>query len=363
MYAMLSSTFINKIVMNKNKRIYSLDILKLLLCAIIVCHHFQQITETRFKIFNFYGGIFRFGTCADLFFVISGFVCALSYTKAESFYKYIDKKVKRVFPMAFYSTLFLIIVDVIVFAITGHFVNSSDINLWKICKDLTLSFCWFGNYKGLEINNPLWYVSVLLVCYCLYWVISKLCEKCNDKYYVITLFFIVCFLSCRYLDIDFPFINDLCCRGYVPFLVGSFLYKIYEFVDFRKIMIVSFFSLSSIVFLALLSFSIFIDCGSLDRWAIFVFCIFPPLIFIVIWINRFIPERIVEKLNLSNMYYTVYCWHYPFIVILRIIEIATNKKGLFDGNYSMFFMLMFVIIAFVLAKIINVIYEKLRVII
>ncbi len=56
-----------------DKRVYSLDALKIIAATLIVFHHYQQFTETEFKYINFYSGSFYFGRLVELFFLLSGF--------------------------------------------------------------------------------------------------------------------------------------------------------------------------------------------------------------------------------------------------------------------------------------------------
>ncbi len=56
-----------------DKRVYSLDALKVIAATLLVFHHYEAATETQFKYINFYSGSFYFGWLVELFFLLSGF--------------------------------------------------------------------------------------------------------------------------------------------------------------------------------------------------------------------------------------------------------------------------------------------------
>ena len=58
----------------ERKRIFILDILKIVATILIVFHHYQQILNVEFNKINFFGGKFYFGHLVELFFLISGFL-------------------------------------------------------------------------------------------------------------------------------------------------------------------------------------------------------------------------------------------------------------------------------------------------
>ncbi len=123
------------------KRNASLDFMKVIASILIVCHHFQQVLEVHFGRVNFYGGRFSYGYLVELFFIISG-ICA---------FQWIEKMTKEwTFPIYYH--------------VKGY---------WRLDQPFSMSgalFACLGIQAGWAsnnpmINNPIWYISVLLLCY------------------------------------------------------------------------------------------------------------------------------------------------------------------------------------------------------
>ena len=66
------------------ERYYNLDLIKSIAAVFIVFHHYQQMANVKFDGINFFGGSFYWGYLVELFFLISGFVMAVSDRKGKN---------------------------------------------------------------------------------------------------------------------------------------------------------------------------------------------------------------------------------------------------------------------------------------
>lgn len=220
----------------KGKRIYSLDLIKFFAAVLIVFHHYQQERELTFSSgINFFGGKFYFGYLVELFFIISGFVCELRYEEntKSSFSAFMKKKVVRIYPMAVLSILVYTVVSCIYRLIFGEW-GGTPVRLWIFFKCVTLTFSGGAATSELGLNNPTWYLCVLLICYAAYGVLLKLFDrlKINPLYG----FFTMMLLGLGILDyqINLPFLNYQAARGYLCFFEGVVLVHIYNYCSKRK---------------------------------------------------------------------------------------------------------------------------------
>lgn len=127
-------------------RFYSLDFLKFILAIVIVFHHFQQVTGTKFNGINFYGGRIYFGYVVECFFIISGFVTALGLEKKKlvSLKKWMCEKALRIYPMTILSVFVTFGVYVLHRLILGSFPTGVLTGLWQFLNSLTLTFVGGG---------------------------------------------------------------------------------------------------------------------------------------------------------------------------------------------------------------------------
>ena len=76
------------------------------------------------------------------------------------------------------------------------------------------------------VNNPTWYISVLLLCYLFFYILFKVAKKLkiDEMYLYATMIFIG--LSINKYAIQLPFFNTDVCRGYYSFFWGVILARI-----------------------------------------------------------------------------------------------------------------------------------------
>lgn len=82
-----------------------------------------------------------------------------------------------------------------------------------------------AGWVGLNpyINNPTWYISVLLLCYLIFYCINKVCalRHCDIVYSYIGM--VLVGVAVMSYGIELPFLNSYSARGYYAFFTGTLL--------------------------------------------------------------------------------------------------------------------------------------------
>ena len=334
--------------METKQRFFALDFLKFLLAILIVFCHFQQITGARFSVINFYGIKLNFGYAVECFFMISGFVTALSLERRtpNCFRCWISEKIIRIFPMSSLSVIITLIVFLLYKFIIGIFPNDSPIGLWQLLNSLTLTFVGSGvGDIALGINNPIWYLCILIICYiityCIYWISKKI--KVNQLYFYI--FMITIGVGILTYEINLPFLNNKTGRGYSAFFLGMILKKVKDRVPLKSLIIIAL-SFLFMVFIA----GVF-QTGIDNQWGIFTFMIWPSVIILFLSIEKFFSYKIVNLLGCSS--FEMYLWHVSIIRIYSLIKVMIGKTEytFIEMLLLTFFIILFSIFIYKVAEI------------
>ena len=320
------------------RRLGSLDLLKLILTVIIVLHHFQL--ETGYiEGLNFANGKIYYGYAVEFFFIISGYVMCmqLEKVKEQSFAEYMKRKAIRLYPMVGIATLTNLLVIFLFYREMGYWWRDCTPGIWRIICSILLIFSG-GGIRDIPfgLNNPIWYLCVLLLCYIVAWIIVSLCKKnnTNPSYG----FVIVCVIGVAVLQygIDLPFLNSQSARGYATFFLGMLLYKFYEKTKSFKLHIIASIVLVICILMMRFDFEMFID----NQWAVFSFVLFPSTLIVFLGLDKFMSARIWNKLG--EISFEVYLWHVNGILVYMIL----NKKYPMLFPYTVFSMVLFVTIMF-----------------
>ena len=205
------------------------DVIKIICTLCILFHHYQQLTGTFFyRGINFYGGKFYFGYLVELFFIMSGWVMVSYIDRIKdnmTFPAFISKRLIRLLPSMIVST---VAYDILLFIFTkycngtirypqkidifGSIITSLGMGSWCITKDF-------------EINTINWYVSVLLLCYIIFYIlvfISKISKIPTSVLFAIPV--IAGVIRTYGMEYSFlPFFSPRIARGYIHFFGGLLL--------------------------------------------------------------------------------------------------------------------------------------------
>lgn len=303
----------------ENDRSFSLDFLKIIATICIVFHHYQQVTGAVFENgINFWSGVFYWGYLVEFFFVLSGYFVYKYIDKIKkglSFRRFYCMRAFRLLPLVAISALVYEVLLCIYTEIIGK--NWFDITptLWGIIiTALGIQDGWC--FSNPCVNNPTWYISVLLLCYILFWFVIFLSKKYNLNENI--LFIIIIFIGCGIVTygINFPFLNQSSARGYYAFFTGVLLA---EFLDKYKVTKQTLYS--SMAIIVGLTFLIVVKNDYISKGIVFVmtFVYYPALV--VVFESTLLKRFFRLKLwgELSKISFGVYIWHNPMFLLMYII--------------------------------------------
>ena len=161
----------------RKQNIDGLDLLKAIAATIIVFHHYQQVFDVLFPWINFYNGTIYFGYFVELFFLISGFVSVYTLKDDNNVFgisnvaKNLAHKLSRIFPIVTIALIFEIIIKTIDYSLFATGDLSSIYNVKTLFANFLLLFRGWGVFDMMGINNPTWYLCILIQCYIVFYVI------------------------------------------------------------------------------------------------------------------------------------------------------------------------------------------------
>ena len=214
--------------MNKTKRSYPLDFLKILATVIIVLHHFQQNTGVVYEnSINFNGTWFYWGYMVEFFFLLSGYFMYRYVKRIQSgdltLAGWFGMRAKRLLPMVAISAVTYEISILVYRAITGAaWPFFGELSVWgTIITALGIQEGW--GFPNPGVNNPVWYVSVLLLCYVVFYILCALSKKlnCSPLYFFVAMVLIG--VGIPTFGINLPFLSSQVGRGYYSFFFGLLL--------------------------------------------------------------------------------------------------------------------------------------------
>ena len=312
----------------KKERNYSLDFLKIIATILIVCHHYQQILGVEFEAINFYGGKFYFGYLVEFFFLISGFLMFSYIEKIKeglTFKDFFFRRIIRLMPLIIVAAISYEILLYIYPKVFGDYFYNLKPDFWGlIISMIGIQAGWF--FENPMINNPMWYISVLLLCYIFFYISTKI--SISKKYNYIYFYIVIVFLglSIRKNGTDLAFLNYNTARGYYSFFFGVLFSIYFNNYDVNKLIkILSVFLLIFITYLILKHY--YIIEKNIDYTLTFIY--YPALIIIFNFdiVKKILSRKITGKIG--EISFNVYVWHGGFILLLSII----NKYYGFNTNF------------------------------
>ena len=267
-----------------------------------------------------------------MFFIISGLLLAVSQEnqKLIQFKQFMINKIIRLLPMSSLSVLAMLIITFF-WKMQG---KATMPGIWKTVNSFTCTF-YGGSIRvagDMGINNPLWYVCVLFICYVLFFLIKRACTKkaIDEKYFYLLMIFIGC--GVHYWKIELPFLNDGTSRGYTSFFLGILLWQI---IKKRERM---YFGISAIITI-IIGLCLLLNIGLDDQWGIFTFLLWPSLIICSVYIEDMIFFNCLNKGIgiLGGASFEMYIWHLPMRNLYMLL------LG-FPSKYTVIEMILFVTI-------------------
>ena len=295
----------------------AIDIMKISGATLIVLHHYQQGTGIALRHIAFYGGKFNFGYVVELFFVISGLLTYRTFKNMDILPPlriFGMRKARRIIPLLAISVIVESILRYIYLTISGK--GEFDFGLLDIFVNAT-GTNW-GIFQVKIINQPTWYLSVLLLCYFEMYVTIWISRKLKIQPDYLWLFLMIIGVAANTYGWKWIFIEGSVGRGMFSFFAGAVLAKNMGQVKRKKDWLLL---VLPVVFMFLLKY--FYDFVSSGAFVFYTLFIWIPIMVIAI---RYIPHakkgRLIEVLGLSS--FGVYIWNEPLSVIRNMLPIMTD---------------------------------------
>jgi peptidoglycan/LPS O-acetylase OafA/YrhL len=176
------------------KHLYLLDILRGLASLSVVLWHYQHFyfvapgklaagyLRSWEPLYSLLWPFYLYGDDAvALFFVLSGFVFYYTYStaipdKLVSPYKFFILRFSRLYPLHFATLIIVAVVQLDASASLGSFIVYPSNNLRNFVLNLFFASDW-GFQRGLSFNSPVWSVSVEVLLYGLFFLVTLAMAK------------------------------------------------------------------------------------------------------------------------------------------------------------------------------------------
>ena len=244
---------------------------------------------------------------------MSGFLTAYSDSRKRECNSFLRDKYIRILPAAWLSMSFYLFI-----AIAYRIIIGTDLVGVKLDTIHILSSFLMVNQGWVidlfpAVNNPTWYLDVLMLCYILYYCIRKF-VKSNITRSFICIGIIFFTILGNILNMQFPFFWLESKRGYVAFFSGILIYELY--VTFRKKL--KYF----LVILVPLSIAGILYRG-LSDWYLLVSFVFPAVIIIAISLPQ-VHHKFINIVGAIS--FEVYLWHGPLLKLVLLICDAVGYR-------------------------------------
>lgn len=275
----------------------------------------------------------------DVFFGLSGFVISLIYVEKKIFFStFMKKRLRRLYPMLFFSTTIYLGFYLLKYLVNGLNVESQLFIDYFRSVFFINSTNFFTNENYLGLNFPSWSVSVEIILYVIFGIIVLLIRKLSPLR-VMFILSIFCALILIYNDVFFePGYGVF--RGGLSFSVGMSVYAIDKNIEFKwlyKNILTRFANLMMITFLLYLIHNY--KDGGLN-------VIFVPLLVFLILHGVLHEKGVVYKLLIScpfqylgKISYSMYLNHSLFLAIIPfmyfdLLKTPVNQLTLFISGVS-----------------------------
>lgn len=299
---------------HKSRYYPGLDMLKFISALIILFHHYYLNTGiNELRIFA-HGGIF-----VELFFMISGFFGGVKKEKSLRFtyIEYLLNVCRRFVPMAMLSVSIYAICGVTYYILIGEWYRDVAIDFWSLYNSLLLTFAGgaVGNISR-GINNPIWYLCVLVICHTLLYFIHRLSNRYNVSRVYGYLLIVMVGVAATTYEINIPFCNPLVARGYYSFFVGAILAVMVEngLLNSKKPLVISILTILIYVTPKCIGWDFLYENWKLSM----PFVLYPAIMMLGIYP---IFDDVTSKAMrfLSGWSFEIYLWHGALLVIQGLL--------------------------------------------
>ena len=201
------------------------------------------------------------------------------------------------------------------------------------------------------VNNPTWYISVLVLCYVIFFALTYTAKRLQISPYYFYLGMILLGCGINTYGINLPFLNLSSCRGYYAFFSGIILARCLDtHKPSKKIYIFCAFTICFLTYC--------IVCR--PEWIgnninyLLVFCYYPALV--VLFMSPIMCKCTSKKFFgvMGEITYDVYLWHNPNFLLMYIL---LNKLKLNVNLLTVKAMIVYTIINFAIGAVSHYVLE------
>ena len=273
---------------------------------------------------------YRFGDYGvHMFFCISGFIMSYVYldktedTKAKTFFV---SRFSRLYPLHFITLIAVLFIQQYSLHTTQKYQLFQFNDLYHFVLHLGFISAW-GLEKGYGFNQPIWSVSLEIICYFLFFIAAVKSKKLNLLTAFILLVFVV--IGNKVIIGSSDTHSDLisCIQ---LFLTGMIVFQLSK--KYKK---------KNLLFFAI----VLLFLSLVGNFKIFVFC--PAVLLLVVLLENDLLKLISKKLFsfLGNLTYSIYLWQTP-IAIIVILFVKENTSIFYTYKFFIFYFSFLIILSF-----------------
>ena len=307
------------------KRIESIDGLRGLACILIafVCHYLDAVPGSKYLHYT--------GHMVELFIAISGFGMAYAFKdriKEMNFSDYFGKRYFKIMPLYWVTLICCFIVQVYAQFTLGHTViNTYKLDLLRTYLGILGIECGWFMFDN-PVNGPAWAISVILLCYVVYYIICRI-SKSESMYFCLLMLLLFVSLSCIVKEVKIPFFHyDNCSRAYASFVIGALFYEYYIRATKKgSLLLLAMYGIFFLSYCLIMPYLLHCSIADvLGNMRITVIIFFIPFAFLLTLylepISRFMKTYLMQFLGKISM--SIYLWH-RFFKICLILFTDINK--------------------------------------
>lgn len=186
------------------------------------------------KLFQAFG--YLFVNASDVFFFLSGFLMYESYHQriqksGMSLRKFLFPKMKKIYPLMIVMALWMWLTERIGLALLGAYPLHGDggkvrYSFFSLLLNMAgLQTGWISDGDVHAVNGPSWFVSVILICYVLFYLILRYAKSRKTE---LVLFGILTAGGMLFtvFPVELPLLYSCVARGYFGFFGGALIWYI-----------------------------------------------------------------------------------------------------------------------------------------
>ena len=271
----------------------------------------------------------------EFFFVMSGFIMYYSYyerihDKKIIFKSYLSKRVIRIFPLFYATTIVALVIQQYNYMKYGTYYIIQTNDLHRLMMNVLGLESMPGLVNGQSFNAPAWFLTVIFVCYILFYIISWYFsrEKLLYASFLLTILGI-------YLVYDGNVVRSLMLspelgRGYLSFFWGVILAVLFERLEKRGYPAKGIRSGIVAIFLFFIWGEAFLMDLLGNILTTFTLCICTGIVILIktsYVVSKLSGMRVLQVLGKAS--FSIYLWNFPTDMIFDLIN---KKYGCF--NYA-----------------------------